>query len=69
MAGASHNQAARSSVRASVSQVVNIGSDLRRQLDEAARAEGRDATSLARKLLRDYLAGGGRHEPQEMEAA
>jgi hypothetical protein len=41
--------------RTSLSQVVNLGYDLRERLDKLAREEGRDATSLARRVLREYV--------------
>lgn len=44
----------------STSQVVNLGYGLRERLERIAQAEGRDATSLARLVLREYVE---RHEP------
>jgi hypothetical protein len=41
----------------SSTQVVNVGVELRRELERVAREEGRDVTSLARAVLRDYLRG------------
>lgn len=44
----------------SSSQAVNIGADLKRELERAAREEGRDVTSLARAVLREYVDAHGR---------
>jgi hypothetical protein len=41
--------------RVSRSEVVNVGSDLRLRLELVARREGRDATSLARFLIREHV--------------
>jgi hypothetical protein len=41
----------------SIGQVVNIGADLKRELQFAAQEENSDATWLARKILREWLAG------------
>ena len=38
-----------------INQVVRVGFTLKRELEVAARAEGCDATSLARRLLREGL--------------
>ena len=39
-----------------IGEVVNVGRDLREQLEQRAREQGRDATGLARDVLRRYLA-------------
>ncbi|HEV8102806.1 MAG TPA: hypothetical protein VGP69_03615 [Gaiellaceae bacterium] len=39
----------------SLNQTVRVGFTLKRALEEAARAEGCDATYLARRLLREQL--------------
>ncbi len=38
-----------------ISQIVNIGSELKRELELLARQENGDATWLARRILRDWL--------------
>jgi hypothetical protein len=38
------------------SEIVNVGRELKAELERVARLEGRDVTSLARKVLRDYMA-------------
>jgi hypothetical protein len=38
-----------------INQVVRVGFTLKRELELAARAEGCDATFLARKILREQL--------------
>jgi hypothetical protein len=46
---------------ASAAEAVNVGRELKRDLERVARQEGYDATGLARRLLRDYVgAHGGR---------
>jgi len=40
---------------ASAGQSINVGFFLRERLEEIARAEGRDATGLARSVLREYV--------------
>jgi hypothetical protein len=40
---------------ASAGQSVNVGYYLRERIEEIARAEGRDATGLARSVLREYV--------------
>jgi hypothetical protein len=40
---------------ATASQAVNIGAELKRELERVARAEGRDVTNLARRVLQDYV--------------
>lgn len=40
---------------ATAAQAVNIGADLRQRLEQVARLEGRDATSLARLALRELV--------------
>jgi hypothetical protein len=42
-------------VRASVTQSLNVGVDLRRKLELVAREQGADATYLGRRILREYL--------------
>jgi hypothetical protein len=42
------------------SQVVNVGYELRAELERAAREEQRDVTSLARLIVREWL---DEHEP------
>jgi hypothetical protein len=39
----------------SSTQVVNVGVELRRELERLAREEGRDVTSLARLIVRQYV--------------
>jgi hypothetical protein len=51
---------------ASAGQSINVGYFLRERLEDIARAEGRDATGLARSVLREYVErrardGHGRH--------
>jgi hypothetical protein len=41
--------------RTGLGQVVNLGYDLRERLEQIAQAEGRDATGLARSVLREYV--------------
>ena len=38
-----------------ISQTIRVGYTLRRELEQAARAQGGDATWLARKILREQL--------------
>jgi hypothetical protein len=42
-------------VRASVTQSLNVGVDLRRKLELVAREQGTDGTYLGRKVLREYV--------------
>jgi hypothetical protein len=41
-----------------VGEVVRIGAELKHELEFAAREESADATWLARKILREWLAAG-----------
>jgi hypothetical protein len=38
------------------SEVVNVGRELRAELERVAREEGRDVTNLARLIIREWLA-------------
>jgi hypothetical protein len=40
----------------SISQIINVGVELKAELERAAREENGDATWLARKILREWLA-------------
>jgi hypothetical protein len=40
----------------SIGQVVNIGADLKRELELAAREQNADAAWLAKRVLREWLA-------------
>jgi predicted transcriptional regulator len=42
-------------IRASLNRTVVVGVELRRRLEEVARAEGADASYLARRVLRAHL--------------
>jgi predicted transcriptional regulator len=37
------------------SEIVNVGRELRAELERIARGEGRDVTNLARKVLREFV--------------
>jgi hypothetical protein len=40
---------------ATASEAINVGRELRQELERVARAQGYDVTGLARRLLRDHV--------------